>query len=451
MKSGGVRKAAFRPRADACDPVAVRRFAPTAADSTERITGGCSVKSRVSIFVFCQSFGWDLMQKLPFMDGLTEVRSSARPILGSSCASLPTLLSGTLPAQHKHFAWFYYSPISTPFRMCRFFSYLPVFRSSRRFRENIVLAVKKSSHITGRLDIFNMPLRHLPLFDFAERRNLLLPGALGNVPTIIDFLNENNVPYVCSSPDRGDVENADIITSALFSGMASVAFWHVAGIDATLTRRGTSSSALRARVAWLDHRLRSMYDIARANYNSVELVVFSDSGVVPIVDSYDLRRRIQDTRFQPYADYIAVYEPTMARFWFMSPSCGAIIHRILLSLPCGRIIEKDELAREGCWFDDQRFGQVIFVANPGTVFTPNHIQRDSPVTARGYHPDTPGMAAGFMCNIPGIAPPATLPEIYDFLVRNVAGEGLKIGERQPSATTLIRAKQHTLEVGATNG
>jgi len=405
----------------------------------------------VSIFVFCQSFGWDLVQKLPFMEGLADVRSSARPILGSSCASLPTLLSGALPAEHKHFSWFYYSPISTPFRMCRFFSYLPVFRSSRRFRDNIVLAVKKSSHITGRLDIFNMPLRHLPLFDFAERRNLLLPGALGNVPTIIDFLDANSVPYVCSSPDRGDVENADIITSALYSGMALVAFWHVAGIDAILTRRGASSSALRARIAWLDHRLRSMHDIARAKYDRVDLVVFSDSGVVPIVTSYDLRRRIQDTRLQPYADYIAVYEPTMARFWFTSPSCEATVHRILASLPCGRVMEKDELIREGCWFDDRRFGEVIFVANPGIVFTPNHIQRDSPVTARGYHPDTPGMAAAFICNMPGIVPPATLPEIHDFLVRTVADDDLRMEGAQPSGATLIRAKQHSLEVGATNG
>jgi len=431
--------------------VARGRGGPPPADSSACITGGCSVKSRVSIFIFCQSFGWDLMQTLPFLDGLADVRSCARPILGSSCASLPTLLSGTLPAEHKHFSWFYYSPINTPFRVCRFLSYLPVFRHSRKLRDNIVLAVKKSSHITGRLDIFNMPLRHLPLFDFTERRNLLLPGALGNVPTIIDFLDENNVPYVCSSPDRSDLENADIISAALLGGTASVAFWHVAGIDAILTRRGMASSAIRARVAWLDHRLRGIHDIARARYRRVDLVVFSDSGVIPILDFYNLRQRIQDTRFLPYVDYVAVYEPTMARFWFMSPSCEPVFRRILQSLPCGRIIEKDELAREGCWFDDHRFGQIIFIANPGTVFTPNHIQRESSLAARGYHPDTPGMAAAFMCNLPGIVPPATLPDIHDFLVRNVTEDDSEIGEHQPSADTLIRAKQHPVEVGATNG
>ena len=377
------------------------------------------MKDRVSLFIFCQSMGWDMMQKLPFVDGLADIRSAARPILGSPCATLPTVLSGTLPERHKHFAWFFYSPMSTPFRMCRYFSFLPRIKKSQRVRDNIVLAVKKTFGITGRLSTFNMPLKHLPLFDFVERRNLLQPGALDDVPTLFDFLAESNVSYFCSSPDRADVENADALSNALMAGKISVGFWHLAGIDTILTRLGPASSALRGRVAWVDHRIRGIYEIARSRYRRVDLIIFSDSGMVPIFNVYNLQRRIEETRFNPYEDFVAIYEPTMARFWFKSPSSALIIARILESVPCGTILSRDELAKEGCWFDDHRFGEIIFLAQPGTVFTPNHMHGESPAAARGYHPDTPEMAAGIISNTPGIQPPRTVAEIYNILVQNV--------------------------------
>jgi len=378
------------------------------------------VKDRVSLFIFCQSLGWDVMQSLPFMDGLADNRASARPILGSACASLPTVLSGTLPDRHKHFAWFYYSPLSTPFRLFKYFSYLPVLKNSRRLRENLVLAVKRSFGITGRLSIFNMPLKHLPLFDFAEKDNLFKPGGLGKVPTLFDLFLENNVNYFCSSPDRTDVGNADAMGAALQKGEVSAAFWHLSGMEHILTRLGPESVALRARVAWLDLRIRGIYEIASRRYHRVDLAVFSDTGVVPILDVYDLQRRIDDTGSTPYEDYVAIYEPTMARFWFISNRSRPVVRHVLDSLPCGRILSQEDLAAEGCWFDDYRFGEVIFLARPGTVFTPNNIIWELPASAGGYHPDTPGMAAGFVCNIPRLQPPKTVAGIHNLIVENVA-------------------------------
>ena len=379
------------------------------------------MKNRVCIFVFCQSLGWDLMERLPFLDGLAAIRAPMRPILGSSCATLPTVLTGTLPATHKHFAWFYYSPVSTTFRMCKFFSYVPVLNRSRRVRDNLVHAVRKSFGITGRLSIFNMPLRYLPLFDFVEKRNLFEPGALGEVRTLIDFFKDANISYFCSAPEHSDMENADAISEALRDGGVSAAFWHLAGTDQILARRGTGSSASRGRVAWIDYKIRNIYEIACRNYRQVNLVVFSDSGVVPVYDVYDLKSRLEQTRFSHLQDYVAIIEPTMARFWLLTPMCRAAMARILSMLACGTVLSKEELQKEGCWFDDARFGEIIFLANPGTVFTPNCMNWDLPVAARGYHPDTPGMAAGIVSNIAGLAPPASVAEVYAMLVRLAAG------------------------------
>ena len=142
------------------------------------------MRRNVSLFIFCQSLGWDLIQRLPFIDGLAENRAPVVPMIGNSAATLPTVLSGLPPEEHGHFDWFVYSPATSSFRVCRYLSHLPAAaRRSRRVRNAVVRWARNSSGMTGRLNIFNMPLRRLPLFDFAEPIDLAELGALGTTKT----------------------------------------------------------------------------------------------------------------------------------------------------------------------------------------------------------------------------------------------------------------------------
>jgi len=379
------------------------------------------MKRGVSLFIFCESLGWDLMQRLPFVDGLAENRAGVTPILGGGAATLPTVLSGAPPQEHEHFDWFVYSPRTSPFRMCRYLSYLPAaIKNSRRFRNAVVRWIRSANDITGRLDIFNMPLRRLPLFDFVEPRDLFERHALGKIKTLIDFFEENDIDYFCSDHNETDPENADALAEALYSRKIAAAFLHLRGIDTVVKHEGPGSSAVRGRMAWIDHRIRRLYETAAMGYDRVELVVFSDCGTLPVTNVFDLEDKLSKSRYAYGRDYVAVYGPTMAGFWFMTRERQTGLVQILNMLSCGRVLTKEELLEQGCWFSDNRFGEAIFLANPGTVFIPNDIVSAPLVTASGYHPHNEGLAAGFACNLGDIEPPKRLTQIHGLLVQSAA-------------------------------
>ena len=55
---------------------------------------------------------------------------------------------------------------------------------------------------------------------------------------------------------------------------------------------------------------------------------------------------------------------------------------------CGRIVDDEELERLGILFSDRRYGEVIFLLNPGWLmarsdFNGNHWK---PVGMHGFHP-----------------------------------------------------------------
>jgi hypothetical protein len=283
-----------------------------------------------------------------------------------------------------------------------------------------VRSIRNSNNMTGRLDIFNMHLRRLPLFDFVEPRDLFERNALGKIKTLIDFFEENDVDYFCSDHNETDPENADALAEALYSRKITAAFLHLRGIDPVVKHEGPRSSALRGRMAWIDHRIRRLYETAATGYDRVELIVFSDCGTLAATEVFDIEDKLRKSRYAYGQDYVAVYGPAMAQFWFMTHERHTAIVQILNTLSCGRVLTKEDLLEQGCWFSDNRFGEAIFLANPGTVFVPNDIVSAPLVTASGYHPQNEELAGGFACNLADMEPPKHLTQIHSLLVHSTA-------------------------------
>jgi hypothetical protein len=88
-------------------------------------------------------------------------------------------------------------------------------------------------------------------------------------------------------------------------------------------------------------------------------------------------------------DYLAVYDSTMARFWFFDSNAREQVTLLLQDLNCGRILSKLELQELGIFFPDQRYGELIFLLHPGWLFSRSNFngQGWKPVGMHGYHPD----------------------------------------------------------------
>jgi hypothetical protein len=88
-------------------------------------------------------------------------------------------------------------------------------------------------------------------------------------------------------------------------------------------------------------------------------------------------------------DYLAVYDSTMARFWFFSERARAQVVDHLHTVACGRILSDDELRDLGILFPDRRYGEVVFLLEPSWLLSNSDFNGNGwrPAGMHGYHPD----------------------------------------------------------------
>ena len=102
-------------------------------------------------------------------------------VFGYSSTCDPTILTGLQPAQHGHFSFFYYNPQDSPFGVCRWLSLLPQSLTRRGLvRRLMSSAIRRYYGYTGYFQIYNMPFRYLPLFDYSEKRDIYQPNGINS-------------------------------------------------------------------------------------------------------------------------------------------------------------------------------------------------------------------------------------------------------------------------------
>ncbi len=114
----------------------------------------------------------------PFAREFAPFRHRLTSVFGYSSACVPSILSGRWPSEHRNWCYFVYDPPNSPFRSLRWLRWLPEGISSRRrFRRWLSLLVKRQLSFRGYFDLYNMPFKHISLFDFSEKKNPLQPEA----------------------------------------------------------------------------------------------------------------------------------------------------------------------------------------------------------------------------------------------------------------------------------
>jgi hypothetical protein len=82
----------------------------------------------------------------------------------------------------------------------------------------------------------------------------------------------------------------------------------------------------------------------------------------------------------------------------------------------GRILSRAELAELGCDFPDHRYGEVLFLLDPGYVLHPSFMGDWVPRGMHGYHPAHPDSTAAYLSNVDGGIRPAHLTDLHDLML-----------------------------------
>jgi len=378
------------------------------------------MKAVLPLFIFVDACGWEIIKDDPFCGDLAPNRKRLSSVFGYSSACVPSILSGRWPMEHRNWSYFVYDPVRSPFRSLRFFRWLPSFVTSRRvFRRWLTKFVKVQLGFRGYFDLYNIPFRHIALFDFTEKKSPLRAGGMNRGPNIFDALEERGISYHVSAPEKTELENLASLIADIETEEIDFAFLYWAGLDGLLHRVGNQSKEVPCKLREYERWIDQLLAVSKKHYEEVRLYVFSDHGMASCEELLDLRARIDSLGLRMSEDYVVVYDSTMARFWYFNERARRLITDALREIPQGRIVPDSELLELRALFTDRYFGETIFLVKEGVLIVPSHMGEKPIRGMHGYHPEEKHSFAALLTNQRTIPDEVkAIPDIFQLMVRD---------------------------------
>jgi len=377
-----------------------------------------SLTQRIHVCVLIDALGWRFLEGQNFLNDLLPYRRPLRTVLGFSSGAIPTILTGRLPAESGYWNLLYYDPKGSPFQWLRYFGFLPNQVLDHRVTRKLLKEMGRRFLGMGPMfECFVSP-RLLPWFNWGEKRNIYQRGGIPGSVSIFDQLSDASIPYrVYSYHTLSDKEILAHAKRDLEGNEARFFFLYLSELDHFLHDHCNETKPLRERLDWYAGALRELFNLARKLDPEASLTIFSDHGMTPVRQYYDVVKDVEKLGIVIPTDYLAVYDSTMGRFWFFSDQARNQIVELLKTLPCGRIVSDEELKELGIFFSDRRYGEVIFLLHPGWLMTRSNFngQQWMPMGMHGYHPDDTFSDAILLCDRKPSSNMQTIADVYTHL------------------------------------
>jgi hypothetical protein len=354
--------------------------------NTMRTTGQ---RPTVNVFILIDALGWQYLAGREFLNDILPYRVPMQTVLGFSSGAIPTILTGASPSVTGHWNLFYYDPESSPFRWLRSAQFLPDSILDHRITRKIMKELGR--HVLGMGPLFECAVspRFLPWFNYVEKKSIYAQNSIRGAASIFDDLAHQGVRQKIYS--YHDLTDAEIISQSIRDIRASEAsffFLYLSEMDMFLHMNCNDPDKIDQRLCWYADNLRKVFEAARSIDSEATMTVISDHGMTPVQHHIDLVGKIDALRLRMPGDYLAVYDSTMARFWFSNDASRAAVEQCLRNVSDGRILSDEELGRLGVLFEDRRYGELIFLLNPGWLLSKSDFNGKgwTPIGMHGYHP-----------------------------------------------------------------
>lgn len=370
-------------------------------DKASTTKSGKGKSDKIAIYTFVDAFGWEVYQRYGFLNDLMPHARRLETTFGFSSAADPSILTGRYPDEHGHWSAFYYDPKNSPFKWFKYLSYLPgVIFDRWRVRHWLSKFIKAAYGYTGYFELYSVPFDKLPHFEYLEKRDYFVPGGILKTDTIFDWCAENKVPYYCSNWRESEETVVVANKREISKGEIKMAYVYLPKLDALMHNYGTKHDKVNDKIRWLEKQVLDVYETAKQHYKEVSLYVISDHGMADVSGSVDLIKKIKGLGLTYGEDYVAMYDSTMARFWFPNPSARAKVEECLNSVDEGKIVSEEELKQMRVPHEGSKFGELFFLMNPGILINPSFMGLKAIPGMHGYHPHDKDSYASIISNRP---------------------------------------------------
>ena len=384
-------------------------------------------RPRLQVIALVDALGWEYVKGRPFLNDELPYRTSLQTVLGFSSGAIPTILTGLMPERHGQWNLFYYDPKNAPFWWMKLFKWLPApFLDNRYTRKAMKELGRRVLGLGPNFECCVAP-QLLPYFNFSERRDIYAAGGIENSSSLFDDLERERRGYrVYTYHQCSDAEIFSRALRDIKESDASFFFLYLCEVDAFLHMHCKDEQAIDEKLQWYEKQLRQVFRAAKDRDPDAWLAVTSDHGMTPITDHTDLVAEVAKLGLRMPQDYLAVYDSTMARFWFFDETARQRVTDLMNSLDSGQVLTKETMQRFGLNFPDDRYGELIFLLNPGSIMAKSDFNGRGwfPSGMHGYHPEDCYSDAIFLSNEMPPQPMRTIADIY-YTVRDAGSEAKK--------------------------
>lgn len=377
------------------------------------------------VVLLVDALGWELASGARGFAAPLAERRRLETILGFSSGALPTLFTGRPPAEHGRWLMYRRASGATPFAGFGALAWLP-----RRVRQSLRMSrwltrVVAARGVRGYFHLYDVPRALLERFDLPEREDIFRPGGLPG-GSLWDTLERRGVAWRGWNWRSPEAENFAALEDRLAHGNERLLFCYTADLDALLHREGSKGAGVRERLSRYDALVGRLLAAAHARGDRLWIYLLSDHGMVDVTGHCDVMGALEGLAVRWPRDYTAFFDSTMARFWWHTPGAREQVVERLSAHPGGRWLAPGELRRAAAP-DDPRWGEDVFLVDPGQLLVPSFMGRGPLAAMHGYDPAHPDMAALLWSNRPIPEPVRHLTDVrahleseLDALAREVA-------------------------------
>lgn len=336
------------------------------------------MKNDVEIFLFIDALGWELVSRTAFMERELPFRRKIEMQFGYSSTAVPTILSGRTPAEHGHLGLFRFAPENSPFRALGKIAPLMKPRSfwnRGRVRHWLSRIIGRMFGFTGYFQLYQMPFEKLALMDYCEKRDLFAAHGMEEIENLRDLLIRLKVPHHISNWHLDDRRNFEAARQAIEQNV-NFLFIYTAELDGLLHQFPTPPVAdvIRNKLDWYREQIETLFRLCSDRKKKFRLTVISDHGMTPLTRTVDLKSAIEKTPLVFGRDYGACYDSTMFRATFLSPDSEKMIRQAVKPFESsGHWLSEEEEKHYGIYRADRKFGDAVFLLNPGIQIVPSDM------------------------------------------------------------------------------
>lgn len=341
--------------------------------------------SKKTLILWIDACRYDYINQMPFLSSLTKRGNFGylKQVIGYN-SIFTSFMTGLYPVSHGQFVAYCSGEQRPKIGRDKILKFTPNFIAPYYFNLRRYFQGNDFS-------IPFIPYRYSKSFNVAQDK-FYHHQNLYSVKTLLNILDDNklkfvfyNWPFVYENKGKTklhfSLSNSDSTRVKKFNYLIKekdfdVHFLHLWDLDKYGHQFGPNSPQIVEKIKKEDELVKEV--LKNFSWEKDNIIIWSDHGMLPVIRTINIISNLPiSSRYRFFLD------STMARFWFED---SQIKNRILdiLNSSFGHLLSEEEKVKFRINFFDNKFGDEIFLVNPGTLILPNFFQQKNLKGMHGY-------------------------------------------------------------------